>query len=64
MAPDGSFTYIPEAGFHGTDSLYGITDAADQTAPATVTITVDPPAALPPRPTTAPPRRSRRPSPS
>ncbi|MCB0960871.1 MAG: tandem-95 repeat protein, partial [Acidimicrobiales bacterium] len=46
MAPDGSFTYIPEGGFHGTDSFpYGITDAADQTASATVTVTVDPPAA-------------------
>lgn len=48
VAPDGSFTYTPDAGFAGLDAFtYTITDAAGQTDTATVTITVDmPPAPL------------------
>jgi VCBS repeat-containing protein len=47
---DGSFTYTPNANFHGTDSFtYAASDGAFQT-PATVTITVasvnDPPQAV------------------
>jgi len=40
---DGSFTYIPDEGFSGTDSFaYTITDTFGLTATATVTITVSP----------------------
>ena len=46
MGSDGSLTYVPEPGFTGTDTFfYEITDVVGQTAQATVTITVDPPAA-------------------
>jgi VCBS repeat-containing protein len=38
---DGSFTYVPNAGFHGTDSFtYTATDGTDTSAPATVNIKV------------------------
>jgi large repetitive protein len=45
--PDGTFTYLPNAGFSGTDSFqYTITDSDDpqnpKTATATATITVGP----------------------
>ncbi|HYK33489.1 MAG TPA: tandem-95 repeat protein [Streptosporangiaceae bacterium] len=45
--PDGTFTYLPNAGFSGTDSFtYTITDSDDslnpKSATATVTITVGP----------------------
>ncbi|MCK9689636.1 Ig-like domain-containing protein [Scleromatobacter humisilvae] len=40
---DGTYTYTPAAGFHGTDSFtYTITDAAGSTSTATVTLTVTP----------------------
>ncbi|MEZ5138887.1 MAG: Ig-like domain-containing protein [Acidimicrobiales bacterium] len=43
---DGSMTYTPDAGFAGVDTFtYAIEDEVGQTASATVTITVDPPAA-------------------
>ena len=38
---NGSFTYVPNTGFHGTDSFtYRASDGALQSSPATVTITV------------------------
>ncbi|WP_221797202.1 beta strand repeat-containing protein [Oceanobacter mangrovi] len=40
---DGTFTYTPDANFHGTDSFtYEVSDGNGGTAQATVTITVDP----------------------
>jgi VCBS repeat-containing protein len=40
---DGSFTYIPDADFFGTDTFtYEATDGVETTAETTVTITVDP----------------------
>ena len=40
---DGSFTYAPEADFHGTDSFFYLaTDGVAQSEPATVSITVKP----------------------
>ncbi|WP_418321204.1 cadherin-like domain-containing protein [Piscinibacter sakaiensis] len=45
---DGSFTYTPNANFHGTDSFsYRATDGIANSAPATVTITVLPVADTP-----------------
>ena len=45
----GAAVYTPDAGFSGTDTLtYPISDGADNSAPATVTITVTP--AAPPNP--------------
>jgi VCBS repeat-containing protein len=49
--PDGSFGYIPDVNFSGTDSFqYAVTDGSLTSAPATVTITVnrvdDPPVAV------------------
>jgi hypothetical protein len=42
---DGSFAYTPDAGFTGTDAFdYTIADEVGQTATATVTIAVGPPA--------------------
>ncbi len=42
LNPDGSFTYTPNAGFSGTDSFtYVANDGAGNSAPATVTITVN-----------------------
>jgi hypothetical protein len=42
---DGSFDYVPVAGFSGQDSFtYAAADALGPSAPATVTLTVDPPA--------------------
>ncbi len=39
---DGSFTYTPDAGFHGTDTFtYRADDGTVTSEPATVTITVD-----------------------
>jgi VCBS repeat-containing protein len=41
---DGSFTYTPEAGYTGPDSFtYQAFDGTDDSEPATVTITVQPP---------------------
>jgi VCBS repeat-containing protein len=43
---DGAYTYTPAAGFAGSDSFtYTITDAVNQTATATVSLTVAPPTA-------------------
>ena len=44
LASDGSYTYVPETGFSGTDTFtYRATDGAGQrTAPVQVTITVTP----------------------
>ncbi|HYP31303.1 MAG TPA: Ig-like domain-containing protein, partial [Burkholderiaceae bacterium] len=40
---DGSYTYTPTAGFHGSDSFaYTVTDAAGSSSTATVTLTVTP----------------------
>jgi ELWxxDGT repeat protein/VCBS repeat-containing protein len=40
---DGSFTYTPDADFHGTDSLtYEVSDGNGGSDQATVTVTVDP----------------------
>jgi len=40
--PDGTFVYYPEANYNGPDSfVYMITDAANRTSTATVTIDVD-----------------------
>ena len=42
LNPDGSFTYTPEADFHGTDSFtYLVDDGNGATAIATVSITVE-----------------------
>ncbi len=44
LSADGSFTYTPNAGFSGQDTFtYTAGDGTDTSAPATVTITVDPP---------------------
>jgi hypothetical protein len=44
LASDGSFTYTPNAGFSGQDVFtYLVSDGTDTSAPAIVTITVDPP---------------------
>ena len=44
---DGSFSYLPDAGFYGTDSFtYAAADAHAASAPATVTIAVYPPSAV------------------
>jgi len=46
IAPDGSYTYTPNAGFSGADSFtYTITDSFARTATATVDLTVNPPGA-------------------
>ncbi len=43
FAPDGSFTYLPETNWYGTDSFtYKINDGTTDSSPATVSITVDP----------------------
>ena len=43
LNPDGSFTYVPNADFHGTDSFtYAASDGLAQSSPATVVITVNP----------------------
>ena len=43
LAADGSFTYTPDADFHGTDSFtYTAEDATATSSDATVTITVNP----------------------
>jgi hypothetical protein len=48
LAPDGSFTYIPQDGFSGQDAFtYLAGDGTDTSAPAIVTITVGPPGAGP-----------------
>ncbi|HEY9444645.1 MAG TPA: cadherin-like domain-containing protein, partial [Gemmatimonadales bacterium] len=44
LSSDGSFTYTPNTGFSGQDTFtYTAGDGTDTSAPATVTITVDPP---------------------
>lgn len=51
LAANGSFTYTPAAGFHGTDTFtYRATDGEAQSAPATVTITVTQVTTPPPAP--------------
>jgi hypothetical protein len=48
VSADGSFTYTPAAGYSGPDSFgYTVTDAAAQTASATVHLTVDAATATP-----------------
>ncbi|WP_163846115.1 Ig-like domain-containing protein, partial [Pseudooceanicola aestuarii] len=43
MQPDGSFTYTPEADFHGQDSFtYIVTDPTGATDTGTITVTVAP----------------------
>jgi chitinase len=43
LAPDGSFTYTPAAGFSGTDTFtYRASDGSVTSAPATVRLTVQP----------------------
>ena len=43
LNPDGTFTYTPDANFHGTDSfVYEVRDSSGSTAQATVSITVNP----------------------
>ena len=43
LNPDGSFDYLPDANFYGTDTFdYTLTDADGDSSTATVTITVDP----------------------
>ena len=43
LNPDGSFLYVPDANFNGTDSFtYKANDGQAESAPATVTITVNP----------------------
>ena len=43
LRPDGSFTYTPAANFNGTDSFrYRASDGEATSAPATVTLTVQP----------------------
>ncbi|MEL6762763.1 MAG: Ig-like domain-containing protein, partial [Cyanobacteria bacterium J06607_6] len=45
---DGSFTYTPNAGFSGDDSFtYQANDGTDDSSPATVTVSVGAPPALP-----------------
>ena len=42
LNPDGSFVYVPNPGFAGTDSFsYQANDGATNSNPATVTITVN-----------------------
>ena len=41
--PDGTFRYVPNANFNGTDTFtYRASDGTAQSAPVTVTVTVDP----------------------
>lgn len=43
LSGDGSFTYLPDAGYIGADSFqYYASDGSDQSLPVTVTITIDP----------------------
>ena len=43
LNPDGSFTYVPDADFFGTDSFtYAAFDGTSSSAPETVTLTVTP----------------------
>ena len=40
---DGSYTYTPDADFNGSDSFtYSANDGTDSSAPATISITIDP----------------------
>jgi hypothetical protein len=49
LGPDGGFTYVPAAGFTGTDTFtYRAKDATSASAPVTVTITVSAPAVVQP----------------
>nr|WP_232523476.1 LamG-like jellyroll fold domain-containing protein [Nocardioides sp. MAH-18] len=51
LAGNGSLTYTPAAGFHGTDTFsYRATDGTAESAPATVTITVTEVSTTPPPP--------------
>jgi hypothetical protein len=50
LAPDGTFTYTPEAGFTGRDAFtYTASDGAASSAPATATMTVTEQPVTPPR---------------
>ncbi len=43
LNPDGTFTYTPDANFHGVDSfVYEVSDSSGSTAQATVSIVVSP----------------------
>ncbi|MGD9418724.1 MAG: Ig-like domain-containing protein [Verrucomicrobiota bacterium JB025] len=43
LSPDGGFSYSPDAGYQGTDSFtYHVNDGAQNSAPATVTISIAP----------------------
>ncbi len=54
LNPDGSFTYVPNPSFTGTDSfVYQVSDGTDTSNPATVVVVVA--AAPPPPPTITPP---------
>lgn len=45
--PDGTYTYVPAAGYAGTDTFtYSVRDASGVTVTATETITITPPALL------------------
>ncbi|HTN23547.1 MAG TPA: Ig-like domain-containing protein, partial [Solirubrobacteraceae bacterium] len=61
LAPGGTFTYTPDAGFSGRDAFtYSASDGVAASAPATATITVadasvTPPPPPPPPPPVAPP---------
>jgi hypothetical protein len=46
LSPDGTFSYVPDAGFVGADSFsYSASDLVAASAPATVTLTITPPRA-------------------
>jgi uncharacterized repeat protein (TIGR01451 family) len=49
LNPDGSFTYVPDANFHGTDTFtYTVSDGTTTSAPVTVTLNVADDASLKP----------------
>jgi hypothetical protein len=55
LRPDGSFVYVPERGFAGTDSFrYVASDGTASSAPAEVTVVVDAAPTPPPTPTPGP----------
>ena len=54
LSPDGSFTYVPNAGYMGTDTFqYVVSDGVLLSNPATVSISVTNSALWPPMPATA-----------
>ncbi|HEX6834022.1 MAG TPA: Ig-like domain-containing protein, partial [Rudaea sp.] len=55
VAPDGSFTYVPNPGYHGADSFqYTVQDSSGQNATGTVTINVAAAVQVTPAPATTP----------